>query len=125
MIYHLVLWLCLLKCKAYSTFFYVVFNVIIYILMQYIDSVARSFIFSVPMSLIWSWFSACVFNISCIITHLPFIMNLLITAMSSLNDQCILLSHCIWSLPSEHPMMMYPFSHCKCSSCSHLLYLLD
>ena len=42
LMYHLVPWLCLLKCKACSTIFYVVVYIII-ILTLYIDSCARCF----------------------------------------------------------------------------------
>ena len=98
--------------------FFMLFSKSSFILTQYIDSCARSFGFSISILLVWSWSSASVFNISCIITCLPFIMIPSITAMSSLNDQYILISCGIWSLFSSHPTMMYPFSHCKWSSCA-------
>ena len=115
--YHLVLWLCLLKCKTCSAIFYE-FLISSFILTQYLDSCARIFVFSIPMWLMWSWSSTCIFNTSGIITCLPFIMIPSITAMSSLNDQYILLYCCTWSLISGHPAMMYPSSHCKCWSCT-------
>ena len=113
MMYHIVLWLCLLKCKAGTTIF-MWFSISSFILTQYTDLHARSlFFFSIPMWLTWRWSSACVFNILGVITCLAFIMILSITAMSSWNVQYVLISHGIWSLFSGHPMMMYPFSHCK------------
>ena len=51
-------------------------------------------------------------------TCLPIIIIPPITAMSSLSGQYILIFHCTWPLVSGHPMMIYSFSHCKCSSCA-------
>ena len=66
------------------------------------------------------------FNISGIITCLPFIMILLISAMSSQNVLYILICSGIWCLFSGHPIMMNPFSHSKWLSCAFgLLYLQD
>ena len=69
------------------------------------------FFFLFLMWLICNWSSACVFNISGIITCLPLIKIPLITAMLSLNDQYVLISHCIMVFnfwPSY--AVMYPFS---------------
>ena len=50
-------------------------------------------------------------------THWLFIMISSITTMLSQNVQDVLMSCSIWSSFSGHPMMMYPFSHCKWSPC--------
>ena len=115
MMYHLVLWLCLPMYKTCSTIF-MKFLVSSFILTQYVNLHARSFVFSIAMWLMCSLSSPCVFSISGIITCLAFMMIPSITAMSSLNDQYVLMSHCTWSLISGNPVMMYPFSQCKCSS---------
>ena len=73
--------------------------------------------FSIAMWLIWSWSCACVLKASGITTHLPFSMIPLVTTMLCQNIQCILMSYGIWSLFSGQPTMIYPFSHCKWSSC--------
>ena len=117
MMYHLVLRLCLLKCKTCSTFL-MKFSMSSFILTQCIDSHARSFVFFLfPCH--WCCVGLVpVFLVSHIITCLPFIIIPSITAMSYLNDQYILMSCCNWSLISGHPVIMYPFSCCKCSSCA-------
>ena len=96
----------LLKCKTCSAIFYEIF-ISSFMLTQYIDFSARSFVFSIPMWFMWSSSSACVFNISGTITCLPFIMIPSITTMSYLNDQYVLMSHWTWSLISDHPAMIY------------------
>ena len=121
MMYHLVLWLCMLKHKTCSAIF-IGFLISSFMLTQYIDSHARSF-FSVPLWLMWSWSSTCVLSTSDIITHLSFIMMPSISAMSSLNEQYALMSCCTWSLIYGHPAMMYPLSHCKCSSYAVTCYI--
>ena len=115
MMYHLVLWLCLLEHKTCSAIFYAIFNIIIYI--NPINRfTCQEFFFSIPTWLMWSWSSTCAFSTSGIIACLSFMMILSITAMPSLHDQYILMSSRTWSLISSHPVMMYPLSCCKCSS---------
>ena len=116
MMYYLVLQLCLLECKTCSAIVNVLLNVIIYINPRNWFG-CQELGFSVPMCLMWSWSSACVFRTSSITIHLPFNMIPSITAMSSQNVQYILMSYSIWSLFSGQPTIMYPFIYCKCSSC--------
>ena len=66
----------------------------------------------------WSWSSTCAFSTYSIITHPPFMIIPSVTAMSSLNDPYSVMSCCTWSLISSQPTMIYPLSHCKCSSCT-------
>ena len=74
--------------------------------------------FSIPIWFRWSWSNACSFlKISGIMTHLSFIIIPSITTMSSQNVHYVLISCDIWLLFSGQSMMMYPFSHCKWSSC--------
>ena len=114
---HGLLWLGLMKCKTCSAIF-LTFSTSSFMLTQYIDSSARSFVFSIPMWLIGVVVVPIFFSISGMITHLAFIMNPTITAMSSLNNQYILMSCCTWYLTSSHPAMIYPLNHYKCSYCA-------
>ena len=112
MMYYLVLQLCLLKCKTQSAVFNVLYNVIIYIGPVY-RFTCQKFVFSIPMQLMWSWSSACVFKTSSIATCLPFIIIPLITAMSSQNTQYVVIIS--WHLISIFWPVYddVPLSHCK------------
>ena len=98
-IYHLPLRLCMLKSKACGTIF-IKCSMSLIMLGQYIDSCTRSFVFSAPMWLMWSWSSTCAFSHSGMMIQLPFIMTPSISAKLSLDDQDTLMSWDIWSLLS-------------------------
>ena len=77
-----------------------------------------AYFFSIPMWFTWSWSSASFLKTSGITTCLTLIIILLITTLSSQNVQYVITSSGIWSLFSGHPLITYPFSHCKWLSCA-------
>ena len=80
-----------------------------------------------PIWFICSCSSVCCCNSSGMMMHLPFMMLLSITAMSSLKDQCGLISWWSWSLLSGNPAIIKDFNHCRCSSCivAHCICWID
>ena len=94
-------------------------SILVFMLIQYTDYLARSHFFSIPMWLLCSWSSICFCNEKGIITHLSFIVTPIITARSCLIGQYLPKVGSKSSLFCGYPLVI-----CACSICSSASILI-
>ena len=117
MINYSLLELYLLKIKICEQLF-TLFPMSAFMLVQSTNLCARNLVFSIPLWMLCSCFSACYCSFLGIMMHFPFIITLSITVRSFLNAQYSIIFCGISFLLCNKPLIIQYFNHHKWSSCN-------